>query len=198
MELNSDRPVNMKIILIGFMGAGKSFFAKRLANRLGLENIKMDELVLKKSGRKTVKEIFEKDGEMKFREFEIEVARELQGKDDVVIDTGGGVVQNKIILDYLRKDGIVVFLDSSLEIIKKRLGGDKTRPLLKDKEKFRQLYESRMPLYQRYADVVVDTSRLISFSVDGKSDKLKPETEELLENIIKLIKVHIKEEGGTC
>ncbi|MEK7172465.1 MAG: shikimate kinase [Patescibacteria group bacterium] len=177
----------MKIILIGFMGAGKSFFAKRLAERLGLESIEMDKLVLEKSGRANIKEIFEKDGEIKFRELEIEIAKELQEKNDVVIDTGGGVVLNKIILDYLKKDGVVVFLNSSLEIIEKRFQDDKTRPLWQDKEKFRQLHKWRLPLYQQYADVEVDTSWPLFFIPNGKSHEMTPEAEKILEEITKKI-----------
>ncbi|MDO8524623.1 MAG: shikimate kinase [bacterium] len=178
----------MKIIFIGFMGAGKSFFSKRFAEHLGLERVETDELAIKKSGRASIKEIFEKDGEIRFRELEIETAKELQEKDNVVIDTGGGVVLNKIILDYLRKDGVVIFLKSSLPAIEERFKDDEARPLWKDKEKFRQFYELRLPLYQQYADVEVDTSSPILFSPDGKSQEMTKGAEKILEEIIKKIK----------
>lgn len=180
----------MKIIFIGFMGAGKSFFSKRLAERLGLERIETDELAIKKSGRDSIKEIFEKDGETRFRELEIEIAKELQEKDKVVIDTGGGVVLNKIILDYLRKNGVVIFLNSSLEIIEKRFKDDEIRPLWQDKEKFRQLYKLRLPLYQQYADVEINTSWPLFFSADGKSHDMTPEAEKILEEIIEKTKAY--------
>lgn len=174
----------MKIIFIGFMGAGKSFFAKRLAKRLGLEMIEMDELILGKSGRVSIGEIFNKDDEIKFRELEIETAKELQEKDNVVIDAGGGVVENKIILDYLRKNGIVIFLNSPLEIIEKRLKDDQTRPLFKDKEKSKRLYEFRMPLYRAYSDVIIDTGEITFFNPN--------ETERILDNIVEKINTHVK------
>ncbi len=180
----------MKIILIGFMGAGKSFFSKRLAECLGLERVETDELAIKKSGRNSVKEIITQDGEIKLRELEIEIAKELQEKDGVVIDTGGGVVLNKIILDYLKKDGVVVFLNSSLEIIEKRLQGDEVRPIWQDKERFRQQYGLSLPLYRQYADMEVDTSWPLFFSPDGKSHEMTPEAEKILEEIIKKIKAY--------
>jgi len=179
----------MKIIFIGFMGAGKSFFAKRLAERLGIERIGTDELALKKSGRVSIGEIFDKDNEIKFRELEIETAKELREKDNAIIDAGGGVVENKIILDYLRENGIVVFLNSSLEIIEKRLKDDGTRPLFKDKEKYRRLYELRMPLYKEYSDITVGTGGMIFFSPD--------ETEKLLDNIVEKIKNHTDKPKST-
>ena len=182
----------MKIIFIGFMGAGKSFFSKRLAERLGLERIETDELAIKKSSRNSVKEIIIQDGEIKLREIEIEIAKEFQEKDSVVIDTGGGVVLNKIILDYLRKNGVVVFLNSSLEIIEKRLQGDEVRPIWQDKERFRQQYGLRMPLYRQYADVEIDTSGPIFFSPDGKSHKMTSEAEKILEEIIEKIRAYLK------
>jgi len=178
----------MKIIFIGFMAAGKSFFSKRLAERLNMERIDMDGMVLRQSGRASVSEIFEKDGETKFRELEIATAKSFGKKDNVIIDSGGGVVLNKIILDYLRIDGVVVFLDSPLAVIEKRLKGDKARPLWQDKERFRRLYKLRLSLYREYSDVMVKTGSSLFFSADGKSHKMTPAAEKILELIIKKIK----------
>lgn len=153
----------MKFILIGFMGAGKTSIGKALANKLKLKMIEMDDLILKKSGRKSIEELFSKDGERQFREWEIEVAKDLQDRNNLIISTGGGVVMNRIILDYLRSNGKTIFLKTSFFEIEKRLKNDSSRPLFKDKNKARKLFSFRQSLYKEYADLIVFT--------DGKSVK---------------------------
>jgi shikimate kinase len=146
----------MKIILIGFMGSGKTTVAKELSKRLGIGRIEMDAEVVRLSGRKDVNEIFEKDGEIKFRELEIEFAKSIRDLKEGIISTGGGVVQNKIILDILRENAEVIYLQLSFEKITKILANDETRPLFKDREKAKKLFELRRPLYEAYADVIID------------------------------------------
>jgi shikimate kinase len=147
----------MNIVLIGFMGSGKTVVAEKLSKKLKMEHIEMDELVLKKTGRKSINEIFDRDGETKFRELEIEVAKELSGKNNVVISTGGGIVFNKIILDYLRENGFVVSLRVSFAEAKRRLEKFHDRPLFRDIRMARKLYFFRKPLYREYSDVSVRT-----------------------------------------
>lgn len=149
----------MKFILIGFMGAGKSTVAKLLAKKLNYSLIEMDEIVLKKSKRKSINEIFQKDGELYFRELEIAVAKDLKDKDKVVISTGGGVVINKIILDYLKKGGKTIYLKTSFSEILKRLKNCQGRPLFKDKKLAKKLFNFRKYLYQEYADLIVETDK---------------------------------------
>lgn len=146
-----------KIILIGFMGAGKSAVAPLIAEKLYLEQVDMDALILKHSGESSIREIFERDGEIRFRELEIATAKVLRHQGNMVISTGGGLVMNQLALDYLKESGIVVFLDAQLKTVLNRLKKDTSRPLLKNLEKARKLYELRMPLYQHYADHVIAT-----------------------------------------
>lgn len=148
----------MKIILTGFMGAGKTSTGKALAQKIGWPYIEMDEEVLLASGRQSIREIFQKDGETRFRELEIKVARRLMRRDKVVIATGGGVVMNRIILDYLKERGKVFFLDADFRVIKKRLSGDKTRPLFQNCKEAKALYQFRLPLYRQYADYCIDAN----------------------------------------
>lgn len=163
-----------KIILIGFMGAGKSTIGFLLAKKLKIDFIEMDDLVLKKSQRKNISEIFKIDGEIKFREFEIEVAKELSNKKEGVVSTGGGVVMNKIILDYLKKEaGIVIFLKTSFFEIVSRLKNIGDRPLFKNIEFAQKLFNFRQNLYLEYADFIVET--------DNKIPRL------IVDEIIKLI-----------
>jgi len=147
----------MKIILIGFMGTGKSIVAPLLATKLGLRVIEMDDLIVKKSGGKSIKEIFEEGGEVTFRELEIAVGKDLQDEANAVISTGGGVVMNRLILDYLANDAVVVELSASFDTILKRISPAIPRPLFKDKGQAKALYELRKPLYGKYATVHVTT-----------------------------------------
>jgi len=148
----------MKIVLIGFMGSGKTTVGKLLAEKLSMEHVDMDDLLVEKSGRPSINDIFTKDGELTFRELEIAVAKGLKDRQNIVLSTGGGVVMNKIILDYLGYNGTIIFLKTSYEESDSR--ADKsTRPLFKDAVKARELYNFRLPLYERYAGVTVDTDK---------------------------------------
>jgi shikimate kinase len=142
------------------MGSGKTTIGKLIANELGLDLIEMDELLLELSGFKSINEIFENHGETRFREIEIETAKTLSGKEDCLISTGGGVVMNKIIIDYLKKSNeksLVIFLNAKFETLRKRLEGDNARPLFQDVTKAKKLYDFRLPLYQEYADIEIST-----------------------------------------
>lgn len=138
------------------MGAGKTTIAKMLARKLSHEIIDMDKMIVKKSERQSIEEIFEKDGEITFREMEIALAKELQNKTSVIISAGGGVIMNKIIMDYLKHNGKVIFLKNSFETSKKRINDNK-RPLFKELEKAQALYQLRLPLYEYYADIIIET-----------------------------------------
>lgn len=151
------------IALIGFMGTGKTTVGKLLAERLGKKFIEMDALIEKKAG-KSIPDIFRDEGEIRFRELEIEVAREVDGRKNAVIACGGGVVLNKINIDRLRRESVIVSLTASPGIILKRTSGDKEeRPLLAVADRARQIREmlkSRRPYYEQAADITVNTSRL--------------------------------------
>jgi shikimate kinase len=147
----------MNIILIGFMGAGKTSLAKILAKKLDFKAIDMDTFIVEKSGRKSDIEIFEKDGELAFREYEILVSNEIKDEQNCVITTGGGIVMNQVNIDYLKKNGKVVFLKNSFETSHKRVSEHKPRPLFKDPKKAKALFDLRLPLYTYYADVIVET-----------------------------------------
>lgn len=139
------------------MASGKSVVGSMLAQLLDVPLVEMDERVVAASKRQDVKEIFAQNGETAFRELEIQVAGSLQSLTSGVISTGGGVVMNKIILDYLRTDGVVVFLTASFENILQRIEKEDTRPLFTDQESLKKLYDLRLPLYRAYADVIVAT-----------------------------------------
>ncbi len=147
----------MKIILIGFMGSGKSSVTAALSRLLNLPMLEMDDLVYRKTNTKTMHEVFNKGGELLLRETEIAIAKEYALADNIVVSTGAGVVLNKIVLDYLKQqNGKIFCLNASFEVLADRLAGDASRPLFKDVMQAKSLYELRQPLYLGYADEVVN------------------------------------------
>lgn len=165
-----------KIVLVGFMGAGKSSVAPMLGRKLKKGVMEMDDLVKKISKRDSVLEIFIKDGEKKFRGIEQKVAKNLRDNKDIVVSTGGGVVINDTTMENLKKNGLIVFLDANLDTIKKRLTKVNDRPLLVDNEKTEELFKSRLSLYHKFADIIIKT--------DGKS--LSQVTEEIVDKFEKI------------
>ncbi len=151
----------MRIVLIGFMGSGKTSVAQGLASKFGLEFIDMDEMILKSSGMSSINEIFDKRGEEIFREMEKQTAEKLANLDNVVISTGGGVVGNEQTMHPLVKNAQVIYLKISFENAAKRVAQKETRPpLFRDIEKAKHLFGSREPLYKKYADIAIDTDNL--------------------------------------
>lgn len=149
---------NTNIVLIGFMGSGKTTVSRIVGEKLNKEVIEMDDLILKLSKRKTISEIFEKDSEIRFRELEIQVAKLVASKKNVVISTGGGVVMNKIIIDYFSENGKIVYLETSFDTVEKRLKNEKDKPLFKNVLKARKLFEFRKPLYDYFSEYMVNTN----------------------------------------
>ncbi len=146
------------IVLIGFMGAGKSMVSNRLASILKLGRVSTDELIEKKEKR-AIPEIFRDSGEAYFRQLEETVVREVSALEGWVIDCGGGVVVNPKNLENLRKNGVLFYLKTSPEIVYKRIKNQTHRPLLQVQyplEKIRELLRSREAFYAQ-ADHVIDT-----------------------------------------
>jgi shikimate kinase len=164
------------IALIGFMGTGKTAAGKALAERLGKEFIELDALLELKAG-KTIPEIFQQDGEIAFRELEIGVTKDVSQRKNAVIACGGGVVLNKINIDRLKEESLIVYLTASPRVILKRTSGDENRPLLKTTERalrIRELLKFRKPFYERAADITINTSKLdITSVVEQIINKLK-------------------------
>ncbi|MFH1640282.1 MAG: shikimate kinase [Chloroflexota bacterium] len=159
------------IVLIGFMGAGKTAVGKTLADRLGRKLVEMDRLIAEWAS-KPITKIFEEDGEIAFRELEIEVAREVARGRNMVVACGGGIVLNKINIDRLKENGRVVYLRATPEAILKRIAGSNDRPLLDTPDrtlKIRELMVFRKPFYERAADIRVNTT---NFSIDNVAEKI--------------------------
>jgi len=156
------------VALIGFMGVGKTAVGQALAEKLNKEFVELDSLIEHKAG-KSIPDIFQQDGEIAFRELEIEVTKEVAKGKNLIIACGGGVVLNKINIDRLRNESRIVYLTASPGIILKRILNDgEERPLLKTPDKAREIQELlkfRKPFYERAADIKINTSKLDTDSV---------------------------------
>ena len=142
------------ITLIGMSGCGKTVVGKRLTQILNMEFFDADAEIEREQGM-LISEIFEKSGEAEFRRLEREKIAELAKLTNAVISTGGGVVLNPENMANLKQNSVVVFLGRSVDDILSTLDNS-NRPLLKDISKVQKLYDERINLYRKYADVVVE------------------------------------------
>ena len=156
------------IALTGFMGSGKSAVGKVLAGRLGRRFVELDDVIEEMAG-KSIPDIFRQDGEIAFRELEIEATRRVSKSTDMVIACGGGIVLNMINIDRLRETSRIVYLTASPgAILRRTRSDDNERPLLDvpaPAERIRELLRFRRPFYERAADLRISTSRLSTDSV---------------------------------
>jgi len=144
------------------MGAGKTTVGGALGRRLGWRFVDLDDVIVARTGR-TVPEIFQSEGEARFREHETEALREVIEqrwvRERTVVALGGGAFVQAENLDLIRgSEQPTVFLDADLPELRKRCAAELgTRPLFRDENQFRQLYESRRSAYME-ADLRVDTA----------------------------------------
>ena len=181
-------PKQEHLVLIGFMGSGKTSLGLRLSYRLQLPVDDTDKIIEARAG-KSIAEIFASEGEGSFRQKETEVLREIvSGKfSKRILSLGGGTpvqLQNQ---PLIRKCGTVVYLRISPEAVYERLKGDTTRPLLQCEdplERIRKMLKERGPAYERCADLIVDVD-----------EKKQPEVvEEIVEYLLET--GYLKEDPG--
>jgi len=166
----------MKVFLIGPMGTGKSSTGKDLSRELGLNFQDTDKLV-ESSENKSISEIFETNNEEYFRQKEMEALIEASKLENVVVATGGGIVEKEDNRDILEREKNVIFLDSSIERQFEKTKDSNKRPLLNDANKIdilRKLYEKRRLFYENTSDLKI--------SMDGL------EKSEVIKKIINFLK----------
>jgi shikimate kinase len=148
------------VILVGFMGAGKSTGGRLLARRLGRCFVETDDIIIARDGR-SIPEIFRQDGEEAFRRLEGEALESLRLKSGDVIATGGGLPCRDGRMETLRELGTVVWLRGSLPELLARAARAGARPMLHDRspEELEALYRARQPYYAQ-AHLTVDTAGL--------------------------------------
>ncbi len=154
------------IVLIGFMGTGKTSVGKILAAKLNRKLVDVDQRIEEKEKRK-IGEIFENDGEPQFRALEKEMIREVSKERGIVITTGGGAVLDPENVGALKENGQLVLLKASPETILERVKRSKHRPLLKGEDRLAQIKRlliQREPFYH-CADVEIETDGLSAVPV---------------------------------
>lgn len=145
----------MNVILIGMPGCGKSTVGVVLAKTLNYSFIDADLLIQEQTGKR-LQQIIDYDGLDKFYEIEERVLSGIQC-DRTVIATGGSAVYYPAAMEHLKELGAVVYIQLSCENVKKRLGNLASRGVAGAKDKtVEQLYEERVPLYEQYADFIID------------------------------------------
>ncbi|TFG17928.1 MAG: shikimate kinase [Promethearchaeota archaeon] len=152
------------IALIGFMATGKTTIGEILVHHLGPEYkfIEMDQMIVEDAG-KSIPEIFAEDGEIRFREYEIAACKKASQMHKVVISCGGGVVLNKINIDYLKQNCYIILLTAEAEVIYQRAmkDGPETRPVINKedpKAEIEKVLTFRKPFYVAAAEMIIDTS----------------------------------------
>lgn len=164
MNESTSPPKNL--VLIGFMGCGKSTIGRELHQRLGYPLVDMDQVIEERAG-KTISRIFEEDGESVFRDMETALLRELGDPTAPrrIISTGGGVVGRAENRGLLKNLGFVVWLHAPPEVIQQRTARNRDRPLLDTEDpagRIAALLAERQPLYQESSHLRVDTAGLSS------------------------------------
>lgn len=145
------------ITLIGMPASGKSTVGVLLAKRLGYSFVDVDILIQEKEKR-LLKDIIEQDGLDGFKEIENRVNAELQVERSIIAP-GGSVIYGEGAMEHLKEISTIVYLKLSYEEVEARLGDLKDRGVaVKDGMTLKDLYEERVPLYERYADITVDES----------------------------------------
>lgn len=148
------------IVLIGFMGSGKTAVGKALSRRLKRDFVDLDEVIVQSEGR-AITEIFAQSGEAYFRQKEKARIKEFSLKSNLIISCGGGVVLVAENLENLKRGGTVIYLKAAPQVILARTRHSSHRPLLNvadPQKKIKKLLAAREPLYLQ-ADIIVDTTR---------------------------------------
>jgi shikimate kinase len=177
-----------RIFLSGFMGAGKSVLGKTLADKLEVPFLDLDDRI-EANADQSIPEIFNQSGEAGFRTLErralMEVVREFKG----VVALGGGSLQSQHMVDHLKINGLLVFIETPISVILDRISQDPDRPLLVDEEgnpkpretleeEMTALYKERLPLYEQ---------AVITVTNDGSGDP-----EEIMTTLVKKIRNHVE------
>jgi len=162
----------MNIVLIGYRGTSKTVVGRKLAKKLGMVYVGMDDEIVRRAGR-PIPEVVKEFGWDRFRDIESEVVRESAGRDNCVLDTGGGVILRDDNVEHLRRNGLVFWLQASVPDIINRIGDDDQRPSLSGTKSFTDevadVLAERTPKYAAAAHETIDTSAL---SIDERVEHI--------------------------
>ena len=163
------------VVLVGFMGAGKSTVACALEKLSGLPLVDLDALIVQQQGN-TIPKIFADQGEAAFRRYETEALHSLSDAGPIILATGGGIVGHQENWQLMRRLGSIVYLRANWPTLRARLAGSTERPLAtaeRAEVEVKSLWLQRVPLYEQ-ADLIVDT--------DGRT------VEEVVQEILTRVK----------
>ena len=175
-KIQARKLFDYNIVLIGFMGVGKSTVSNALQNTFAMDVVEMDEMIAKKNNM-SISEIFDLHGEAYFRNEETNLLKEVGNEKNKIVSCGGGVAMREVNVQEMRKSGKVILLTAKPETILERVKENHDRPLLENNktvEYVSELMEKRRPAYEAAADIVIAT--------DGKS------ANEICEEIIAQVK----------
>jgi shikimate kinase len=147
------------LALCGMMGSGKSAIGRAAGQKLNMSFVDVDALIEQRAGM-SIASIFETEGEQAFRQHERETLRKLSDSESRVIGLGGGSLQNQQVVEWIKKNMLLCFIDTPLDVISERVQRNTKRPLLLDEKGrmkpeyevmkiLKALYESRLPLYSQ-------------------------------------------------
>lgn len=163
-KIQASKLFNCNIVLIGFMGCGKTTIANCLSTLFDMEVVEMDKIIAEREGM-SISDIFETYGEQYFRDAETNLLIEMQSRKNVVISCGGGTPLRECNVTEMKKNGKVVLLTAEPEEILNRVKDSHDRPLIENNKSvdfIRNLMESRRARYEEAADIIIHT--------DGKAE----------------------------
>jgi len=156
----------MNLVLIGYRGSGKSTVGRKLASRLKMKFVDIDDLIEDHQGV-PISDIVKSHGWGHFRKLERSAIEEITKEDRIIIAPGGGAVLNSDNVNALRKNGLILWLKADKQTLLKRLhqdpGTNTRRPTLTGKgtsEELKEVMSVREPIYERVSEIQIDTSTL--------------------------------------
>ena len=155
----------VNFVLIGMPMSGKSYFSRLLAANYNKKIVDIDKLIESNSNQ-PIEAIFKTKGERAFRSLETLNIMNVSKEHNQAISVGGGAILNEKNIAYLKQNGIIIFLDVSLSMLK--TFNPKNRPLLKDKNNIEKLYNERYHLYKQYSDITVIKDSLDEYETLSK------------------------------
>ena len=182
-KIQARKLFNYNIVLIGFMGAGKSTISDYLKTVFAMDIIEMDQIIAERAGM-SISDIFETYGEQYFRDCETNLLIEMQSRTNVVISCGGGTPMRECNVAEMKKNGRVVLLTAKPETILDRVKDSHDRPLIENNKTvpfIADLMSKRREKYEAAADIIIET--------DGKSEL------EICEELIHSLKDRYKARG---
>jgi len=150
----------MRVVLLGFMGAGKSSVAKELSSRLGFELIELDQVILSHSGLSSIDQIFKSGGEARFRELERAAIENLSPQSKSILSPGGGFIETSQNIELLKEMNFkFIYLSASFDALKTRAALDKGRPLFENEADAFSRFLKRIPIYDAISDYRIETDQ---------------------------------------